>query len=167
MTTSASGPWSQPPRAWRTSRAIPVSDEAFAVGGDVSWTNVAVEVKAQYTATSANPEDATILLAARFSGLESYYVLEYRGGSAEDPGKVKLRVRADSESDLADEDAPSTPIGQVVTLKLVVQGSTISAFVNGMQIATATNTAISAGGIALGASEGATVQFDDLRVTVP
>ena len=50
-----------------------------------------------------------------------------------------------------------------------MQGSTISAFVNNMDVpvATATDTAIRAGGIALGASEGATVQFDDLRVKVP
>jgi hypothetical protein len=48
-----------------------------------------------------------------------------------------------------------------------VQGSTITAFVNDMQIATATDSAIRAGGIALGASEGATVQFDDLVVKVP
>ena len=52
------------------------------------------------------------------------------------------------------------------TVKLEVMGSTLRAYLNGALQSTIADCVIPAGGVGVGAS-GATIVFDDVRVTVP
>ncbi len=139
-------------------------DESWAVGGDVTWTDVSVETRFRFTAVN-DMEDATVMLAARFRSKDDYYWLEYRGD-----GSVKIRTSIDgSDSEAASEDAEQVPVvGQWINLRLVVQGTQLTAFVDGDQIGQGTaDELIASGGIALGVKENAAVEFDDVTVTRP
>jgi hypothetical protein len=142
------------------------SDDSWAVTGLPAWTDVALEARFRFTAVS-NMEDATVMMAVRFASKESFYYLEYRGD-----GTLKLVQEVEgSESELADGGMDRViAVDEWITLRLVVQGSSLTAFIDGSATPAATGTAegsIAQGGIALGVKENSAVEFDDVRVTVP
>jgi len=139
-------------------------DDSWAVGGDVAWTDVSVDVRFRFT-TAADIEDAVVMVALRFRSKESYYFLEYRGG-----GAVKLRKRVDgSESELASQDLDQVAVlGQWIDVTVTARGNTLEARVDGELLGSAVmDTELMSGGIGLGVAEGCAVQFDDVRVTRP
>jgi hypothetical protein len=139
--------------------------EVWAVGGDAGWTDVSVEVRAQFVSASA-PDDARLFVAARFAraGEEfSFYFMEIRG-----QGDIAIgKVVAGSDSDITSSELPSAPAtGTWYTLRFDVAGNTLSASVDGMMQLTATDDEISAGGVAIGVRQ-AVASFDDVSVTAP
>ncbi len=141
-------------------------DDSWAVTGLPAWTDIAVEARFRFTEVS-NMEDATVMMAVRFASKESYYYLEYRGD-----GTLKLVQEVEgSESELADGGMDRViAVDEWITLRLVVQGTTLTAFIDDAPQPAATGTAdgiIPQGGIALGVKENSAVEFDDVRVTVP
>jgi hypothetical protein len=139
-------------------------DDSWAVGGDVTWTDVSLEARCRFTAVS-NIEDAVVMLALRFQSKDNYYFVEFRGD-----GTVKIRKRVDgSEPELSSEelDVPAV-VGEWMTLGFSVRGSSLEARLNGALIGSAVlDTDLASGGIGLGVKESAAVEFDDVRVTVP
>jgi hypothetical protein len=139
-------------------------DDSWAVGGDLTWTNVNLEVRCRFTSVS-NVEDAVVMLALRFQSKENYYYAEFRGD-----GSVKVRKRVDgSEPELSSEELERPAVvGQWMTLGFSVRGTSLEARLDGVVIGSAVvDTELASGGIALGVKESAAVEFDDVRVTVP
>lgn len=139
-------------------------DDSWAVGGDVTWTDASLEVRCRFTSVS-NVEDAVVMLALRFQSRENYYYVEFRGD-----GSVKVRKRVDgSEPELSSEELERPAVvGQWMTLGFAVRGTSLEARIDGVVVGSAVvDTDLASGGIGLGVKEGAAVEFDDVRVTVP
>lgn len=140
------------------------SDESWAVGGSINWTDVSFQVRFRFTEASSI-EDAIVMLGLRFRDKDNYYYIEYGGD-----GDFKIRKRVDgSEPELASEDLPRTPVaGQWIDVSFTARGDTLQASVDGQPIGVAViDTDLASGGIALGVRENAAVEFDDVQVTVP
>jgi hypothetical protein len=140
------------------------SDESWAVGGNINWTDVSFQVRFRFTDASSI-EDAIVMLGLRFRDKDNYYYIEYGGD-----GDLKIRKRVDgSEPELASESLDQTAtVGQWIDVTFTAQGDTLQASVGGQLIGMAVVDAdLSSGGIALGVRENAAVEFDDVRVTVP
>jgi hypothetical protein len=140
------------------------SDESWAVGGDINWTDISLQVRFRFTDASSI-EDAIVMLGLRFRDKDNYYYIEYGGD-----GDLKIRKRVDgSEPELASESLDQTAtVGQWIDVSFTAQGDTLQASVGGQLIGMAVVDAdLSSGGIALGVRENAAVEFDDVRVTVP
>ena len=130
-------------------------------GGDVAWTDQAVEARVKFLTT---PDQ--VQLAVRFLDANNYYFVEL---SAD--GRVKIRKRgAGVTTDLAAlPGAAPLVIDTWYTLGLTIQGATLTAYLDGIPAVTATDNsppAIAAGGIGLATNLNAAA-FDDVKVTVP
>ncbi len=140
------------------------SDDSWTVGGNVTWTDVALEARFRFTSVS-DIEDAIVMLALRFQSKDNYYYVQYAGD-----GSLKIRKRVDgSEPDLFSLDLDRVAaLGEWITLGLSVRGTALEASVDGMVVSSAVvDTDLGSGGIALGVRENSAVEFDDVRVTVP
>ncbi len=133
---------------------------AMMVGGDVGWTNFKVEAKVKIATASS---DVLAILSARYADPTNYYFLHLKGD-----GSIKIRKRIDdSTADvLTYKSATALVAGTWYTIAFGFQGSTVTAYLNGAMVATMTEApaSILAGGIGLGAQDGA-VSFDDVKVT--
>jgi len=140
------------------------SDESWAVGGNINWTDVSFQVRFRFTDASSI-EDAIVMLGARFRDKDNYYYIEYRG-----EGDLKIRKRVDgSEPELASESLDQAAVaGEWIDVAFTAVGDTLQASVGGQLIGSAVvDSDLASGGIALGVRESAAVEFDDVRVTVP
>jgi hypothetical protein len=140
------------------------SDESWSVGGNLSWTDVQLDVRFRFTEVS-DIEDAIALIALRFRSKDDYYYIEYGGD-----GAVKIRKRVDgSEPELASVDLDRVAVvGEWVDVQFTARGSSLQVSVGGVVLGNAvTDTDLPSGGIALGVRENAAVEFDNVRVTVP
>jgi hypothetical protein len=140
------------------------SDESWAVGGNVDWTDISFQVRFRFTDASSI-EDAIVMLGVRFRDKDNYYYIEYGGD-----GDLKIRKRVDgSEPELAAEDLPeAATAGEWIDVSFTARGDSLEARVGGQLIGAAVvDTDLASGGIALGVRENAAVEFDDVRVTVP
>lgn len=139
-------------------------DESWAVGGDVAWTDVSLDVRFRFTSVE-DIEDAVAMIALRFRGKDSYYFLEYRGD-----GAVKLRKIVDgSDSELWSHELERVAVlGQWIDVNVTARGNTLEARVDGELLESgAVDMDLTSGGIGLGVAEGSAVEFDDVRVTRP
>jgi hypothetical protein len=105
------------------------------------------------------------MAAVRFQDKRNYYYVEFGGD-----GTVKIiQEFDDGDSELASVESERVAVvNQWITLRVVAQGSALSAYLDDMLVASGTADAtIAAGGIALGVSENAAVEFDDVLVKVP
>jgi hypothetical protein len=139
-------------------------DDAWAVGGNVAWTDIQLDTRFRFTA-AANIEDAVAMFAVRFQSKEKYYYVEYRGD-----GSVKIRKRFDgSEPELASEDLERTAVlGEWIDLVFRARGTSLAVLIDGVAVGSELVDAdLGSGGIGLGVSESSAVEFDDVRVTVP
>jgi hypothetical protein len=140
------------------------SDESWAVGGNINWTDISLQVRFRFTDASAL-EDSIVMLGVRFRDKDNYYYIEYGGD-----GDLKIRKRVDgSEPELASESLDrAVNAGEWIDVSFTARGDTLQASVGGQAIGTAVvDGDLAAGGIALGVRENAAVEFDDVRVTVP
>jgi hypothetical protein len=134
-----------------------MSSDTYEVGGNATWTDQAIQVRAKPTV-----DGGYIYVAARYAALKTYYFLQLQVGS-----KPKIRARVDgSTSDVCAGSVAAGAVGVWTTLGLAIKGSTISATVDGTAVCTSSNASIVAGGIAIG-GKGTEIQFDDLSVTLP
>jgi hypothetical protein len=139
-------------------------DDTWSIGGSVYWSDVNVSTRFRFTAAS-NIEDAVAMLALRFRSREAYYYIEYRGD-----GSLKLRKRFDgSDTDLLSEDLDRVAVlGEWIDLGVSARGGSLRVTLGGVAVgAEVLDGEIPAGGIGLGVSESAAVEFDDVRVSVP
>ena len=139
------------------------SDPSWAVGGDLAWTDQVVETKLQFTSSSAG--DPVGYLAARLQSKDRYYFLEFHSNATN--GSIKVRKRVDgSTTDLITSTKLGKPIivGTWYTIGLSVVGTTLTASFDGNPVGTATDSALTNGGMALGIVD-AVAEFDDVKVT--
>jgi hypothetical protein len=139
------------------------SDPSWTVGGDLDWKDQAAETKVQFVSSGAG--DAIAYLAVRLQSKERYYFLEFQAN--ESNGSLKVRKRVDgSTTDLISSYKTGMPVGPGTwyTIGLSAVGTTITAKLNGMVVGTATDSALTNGGIALGIRDAVAI-FDDVKVT--
>jgi hypothetical protein len=137
------------------------ADPTLVIGGDRRWNDV--RVSARVTFAGAQSDEGSVTLVARYRENGAGYFLEYEAA-----GYVRLRTRS---GDFTTDLVPRTqvpPAGATAhELSLVAHGGDLSIFVDGVLVASATDsTPLPPGGIALGAVE-STPRFDDLRVSAP
>jgi hypothetical protein len=140
------------------------SDESWAVGGNINWTDVSFQVRFRFTDASSI-EDAIVMLGVRFRDKDNYYYIEYGGD-----GDLKIRKRVDgSEPELASESLDrAATAGEWIDMSFTARGDTLQASVGGQAIGMpVVDGDLPSGGIALGVRESAAVEFDDVRVIVP
>jgi hypothetical protein len=140
------------------------SDESWAVGGNINWTDISFQVRFRFTDASSI-EDAIVMLGARFRDKDNYYYIEFGGD-----GDLEIRKRVDgSEPDLGSGDVEAAvTAGQWIDVSFTARGDTLEARVGGQLIGAAVvDTDLASGGIALGVKENAAVEFDDVKVVVP
>lgn len=138
------------------------SDPSWSIGGNVAWTDQLVEVKLKFD--DAPDESAAALIAARFKNFDAYYYLELRGD-----GGIKIRKRVEGSTGDVTRFDPDAPLSGNTwyTVGLGAVGSTLTAYFNGVPVATGTDSEVTAGGIGIGTTDEAIVSFDDVSVTAP
>lgn len=141
------------------------SNPSWAAGGNRNWTDMKVEAKVKFV--SATGTSTRITLAVRFVDDRNQYFLEYTND-----GRIKIRynIGGSSTDVMSSTGRVAVPNGTWNTVGLSVSGpasaSTVSAFLNGVMVATGTASGLAAGGIGLGVQSGL-ASFDDVVVTPP
>jgi len=132
------------------------SDWILAVSGSYKVTDQIVQAKVKFTS-----EPGIVGIFARVQDLENYYSL-YLDGS-----NIVLRGRVDNRQLTSVKVKTATVQGTWYTLKLSVIGSTLTGYLDGVQLVTTTDASVKSGGIAVGTDDSATAEFDDVTVTAP
>jgi hypothetical protein len=133
-----------------------VSDWVIAVSGNYKVTDQTIEAKVKFTSSPG-----AIGVFARVQDLRNYYFL-YLDGS-----NIVLRGLVDNSQLTSVKVKTPTVEGTWYTLKLSVIGSTLTGYLDDMQLVTTTDASLKSGGIGVGTSDGATGEFDDVTVTTP
>lgn len=133
------------------------SDLAQEFAGETSWTDYTVTVRVKPVAFEGT--DRFVGLAARASSSSTYYRLAlYNSGRAE------LQAVQSGDVDVLAWTTQSVTTNTWYTLKITVSGKTISGWVNGSSIGSATSSVSTAGRIGLQTLH-ATASFDDVAVS--
>jgi pectate lyase len=131
---------------------------ALAVSGTSTWTdqNVQAAVKpVQFSNTSEY-----VGIAARVQDASNYYVLTLR-----DANKIEIRKVVKGKSTLLASKAFTVKTGTAYTLRLRVNGSKLTGYVNGSQKLNVTDTTFTSGKVGLTTLNGSAT-FDQVAITV-
>jgi hypothetical protein len=133
-----------------------------AANGNVAWTDMTIEAKVKVLAFGGQGTSYFAAVYARFRDVDNHYYLALRTD-----GRLAIRAKVGgSNSTLGSAfDGPVAP-NTWYTVKLEVVGSTLRAYLDGALKGMVTDTSVTSGGIAVGATN-ATAEFDDVRVTGP
>ncbi len=131
-----------------------VSDWVIDVSGNYTTTDQVVQAKVKFSS-----EPGALGIFARVQDLRNYYFL-YLDGS-----NIVLRGRVDNSQLTSVKVKTPTVKDTWYTLKLSVIGSTLTGYLNDMQLVTTTDASLKSGGIGVGTSDNATAEFDDVTVT--
>lgn len=131
------------------------SENARQFAGDTSWTNYTVQARVKPSSLGSGGH---VGLLARASGSTKFYRLALLPGN-----QIQLQAVSGSSVTVLGSSSQSVSTGTWYTLALEVSGSTIRGLVNGSQIASASNSSISAGRIGLQTAYAA-ASFDDVTV---
>jgi hypothetical protein len=147
-------------KIYKQGNAVPAF--RVAVAGNAAWTNVAIEARVKILgfAGQANPE--VVGIYARFKDANNHYYAALRSD-----GKVGIRTKINGSNDTPGNNADVGLVADTwYTIKFVVVGPTLTAYVNGAMKNTITDATIASGAIAIGGIN-STAEFDDIKVTVP
>ncbi|MBB2946534.1 pectate lyase [Actinoplanes lutulentus] len=151
------GTWSVVTDGTPAYRQSSTSANARALAGATSWTDYTVQARVKPLAFGA--ADRTAGVAARAQSTSQYYTLVLTGG-----GTAQLqRVSGGTAAVLATA-VVGGGTGTWRTLALRAQGSTLTGYVDGTQVAQATDSSFAGGRIGLVTSYASAV-FDDVTVT--
>jgi hypothetical protein len=131
-----------------------VSDWVISVSGDYRWTDQVVEATVKRTSA-----DGMIGIFGRVLDMRNYYFL-YLDGS-----NIILRKRVDNSSANLVKIKFAMVSGTSYTLKLSIVGSTLTGYVDGAMLVTASDTFLTTGGIGVGTSDSGIGEFDNVRVS--
>ncbi|WP_198171201.1 cellulose-binding protein [Actinoplanes awajinensis] len=156
--------WSKSGGTWSIvtdgSQVLQQSDTSSArareFGGTSTWTNYSAQARVKATAFGST--SGVVALTARASSATKMYRLSLTGA-----GRVQLEAMNGSAVTVLAGLAQTISTSTFYTLKLTVNGSTISGSVNGTTVGTATDTSIASGRIGL-LTEYAAGRFDDVVV---
>jgi pectate lyase len=154
--TLRSGAWSVTTAAGSKALTQSATGTAVATAGSSAWT--ATDVRVTATNVSTTGKASAVLVLARVRDASNYYALALR-----DANKVELRrVVAGTSTVLAS--APlQAATGKAFALRLVVKGGTLTGYVDGVKLVTASDTTFAAGTAGV-VSENAVARFDDVAV---
>ncbi|MBW6440149.1 cellulose-binding protein [Actinoplanes hulinensis] len=124
--------------------------------GTTSWTNYSVQAKVKATAFSST--SGVVALTARAAGATKMYRLSLTGAN-----RVQLETMNGSSVTVLGSLSQTISASTFYTLRLTVNGTTISGSVNGTSVGSATDSTITAGRIGL-LTEYAAGRFDDVLV---
>ncbi|MBO3736792.1 family 16 glycoside hydrolase [Actinoplanes flavus] len=124
--------------------------------GTTSWTNYSVQARVKATAFSST--SGVVALTARAAGATKMYRLSLTGAN-----RVQLETMNGSSVTVLGSLSQTISASTFYTLKLTVDGTTISGSVNGASVGSATDSTITAGRIGL-LTEYAAGRFDDVLV---
>ncbi len=135
----------------------------WSAGGAFGWTDQKVEAKVILATLPASA--GSVMVAARFQDLSNHYYALL--GS---DGRISIRKRMDGATTtlVSNDVAGRVPLtsGILYTLALAVQGTMLTAYLNGTAVATTTDADLATGGVALG-TQSMSALFDDVKVTLP
>lgn len=149
---------SETSNVYKTTYSSSAPSEQIAVAGSASWTNYTVESKLKLY-TEANNGGAAGLIA-RYVDADNFYHLRIH--SRQD--KVQLYKKLNGTMILLGEAGMTININQVYTLKLVVEGSQLTGYVDGVQKLSIADSALPAGKIGTRGYD-TTYSIDDVTVT--
>ncbi|MFF5077150.1 family 16 glycoside hydrolase [Actinoplanes sp. NPDC000266] len=160
---SGAGGWSKSGGTWTVvadgSQVLQQSDagseRAREFAGDTAWANYSVQARVK--ATSFGSSTGVVALTARAAGATKMYRLSLT------TSRVQLEAMNGSTVKVLGGVSQTTSTSTWYTLRLTVDGSTISGTVNGASVGSATDTSIAAGRIGL-LTEAAAGRFDDVVV---
>jgi hypothetical protein len=139
-------------------------DQRLGAAGMPNWTNYSVEAKVKVLSFSGTSSSDGVAICARLTGLESFYYLLI---SPSDTKALKIKINNSGNSSLSSSlDSTGFALNTWVTLRLDVQGTTLTAYLNGAIKGTYTATGadiLPMGGIGLMVQR-ANVEFDDVTV---
>jgi hypothetical protein len=130
--------------------------------GDSGWTDVLVEARVKILDIEPGSTGHWAAVFGRFQGLDNHYYVALRSD-----GKLAIRRRVNgSTQSISDSAGEGIEPGTWYTVGLEIQGTSLRAYLDGDLLATATDSELDSGGIAVG-TDNASAVFDDVRVTVP
>lgn len=155
--TAVSGSWSVTTDGTKVYKQTNSSGEALANAGDATWTDYSVQADIKLYNNATNAGSGVL---ARYVDSNNYYMLRLQ-----QTGKVQLYKKAAGTFTLLGEAAQTVTAGSTYTLKLEVNGSALTGYVNGVEkISAVTDTAISSGKIGV-RSYSQSVAIDNVSVT--
>ena len=135
-----------------------VNSDRFSSAGDGDWTDVSVEARVKVLAFNGSSSSYFAGVYARVQSASTYYSFALRSD-----GKVSIRK---SSSNLGSSVDAGITEGEWYDIRFVARGSTLTGYVNGMQVTTVTDSSITSGAIGVG-TRNTSARFDDVVVTVP
>jgi hypothetical protein len=140
-------------------------DQKLAAAGMSNWTNYSIEAKVKVLSFTGTSSSDGVAICARLTSVDSFYYLLLSGSS--DTKALKIKINNGGNSSLSSSlDSSGFAVNTWVTLRLDVQGNTLTAYLNGTMKGTYTATGtdvLAAGGMALMVQR-ANVEFDDVVV---
>jgi hypothetical protein len=158
--STSSGTWTVVTDGSRVFRQSGTSADSRARAGSTGstpWTNYSVQARVKPIAF--NGANRYVGLIARATNSNHFYYLALQNGN-----QLVLAKRDGDTSTTLSSKSFTVTTGTFYTLRIVAQGSSLTAFVNGTQQLTATDTQFSSGAIGV-ASFFASGSFDDVVVT--
>ncbi len=137
-------------------RQSSTSTTAHAYNGSTSWANYSMEARVQ--ALAFNGSGRYIGIVARYASSSQYYFLALTNSNT-----LELRKKVSGTVTTLASKSYIVTTGTWYTLKLVVSGTSLTAFVNGVQELAASDSAIASGRIAV-TTYNASAEFDDVVV---
>jgi hypothetical protein len=164
------GPLGLPPVMMDGTKVVNVmeaaGDQKLGAAGMLSWTNYSIEAKVKVLSFTGTSSSDGVAICVRLSGIESFYYLLLSPSS--DTKALKIKINNSGNSSLSSSlDSTGFAVNTWVTLRLDVQGNTLTAYLNGTMRGTpytATGADIlPMGGIGLMVQR-ANAEFDDIVV---
>jgi len=133
-----------------------------ATAGSTLWSDQAVEARVKVLSFGGASTSYLTAVYARFRDLDNYYSL-----AVDSSTKLTIRANANgSKKTLTPAVTSGMTTNAWYTVKLQVKGSNLTAYVDGVEKASTTDSSIATGGIGLGCVN-SSARFDDVKVTVP
>lgn len=135
--TVVNGSWSVVTDGTKVFKQSSTSGEGLVYAGNSSWTNYTVEAKLKLYNVGANTASGII---ARYADGNNYYLLRLHGS-----GKVQLYKKAGGTFALLQEATQTGAANTWYTLKLVMNGSVLTGYVDGVQKVSVTDSSGASG----------------------
>jgi pectate lyase len=153
---TSNGSWSVVNDGTYVYKQSSLSTTAHAYNGTSTWANYSVETRVK--ALSFNGTARYFGIGARYSGTSSYYSMVLLNTN-----RLELRKRVSGANTTLAGKSYTVTTGTWYTLKLVVNGTSLQAYVNGVLELSATDSSLRTGKLLL-TTYNASAEFDDISV---
>lgn len=154
--STSSGSWSVVTDGSRVLKQSSTSANCYAYTGSSNWTSYSVEARVKVLAY--NGSNRMVGLCARFQDTNNFYFLRFSNSNI-----LEIRKKVNGSTTTLASKSYTCSAGKWYSLKLTVNGNTLTAYVNGVQQLTATDSTFSSGRIGVTAVS-TSVEFDDFIV---